>query len=82
MNTLFYLAVTRAIYRSHDKHPAHREERKGDTVSELQKWLKAREKLGNTDICMKKFMSVQVTPIYFSAPSILRQSSLKYQRND
>lgn len=46
---------------------------KGDTVSELLKLLKAREKTRNIDIYMKKVMPVQVTHLYFSAPTFLKQ---------
>lgn len=55
---------------------------KGDTVSELQTLLKAREKTGNIDIYMKKVTPVQVTHIYFSEPSFFKQCSPKYQRSE
>lgn len=60
---LFYLEVTRAIYKTHGK-----ESKEKETVSEPQK-LKARGKIANLDIYMQNVVFVQVTHIYFSSPS-------------
>lgn len=73
MNTLFYLEVTRAIFKSHGNYPAHIQQRKGASVIEPQKRLKVKEKIENLDFYMASLISVPVTQIYFSGPSLFGQ---------